>query len=650
MTVFPFVCVSFAALVVGSVCFARRRRYGNAGAAAVGPETLFRDAFERCPDGLAICDAKSGAVTRRNAAFEPFERVLRETPDAREAFASALGRAQDCGAASLDRVRSAEGLVFGVVMTRLDAAGVLVSARDVSAHDAAEEALRESEERFRLFSEAAHEAVIFHRDGVVTDVNERVCEMFGWRREELLGRDGVEMFFPPERREEVRGRVRDEREVVYPTEGLRRTGERFPCEVIPVKTRGPGGGTRVACIRDISTRKAGEAAMCAQISLMEATLDAVGDGVLVVDRAGGVVMFNAKFAEMWRIPKTPCGGRYGTPTPDQAAAQLAEPEEFLAKLREIRTALSPGESDVLLLRDGRIFERQGRPRVADGEVVGRVWTFHDATALMTAQRELRELNAGLERRVEERTRELERTIGLLRESNAELESFSRSVSHDLRAPLRAMDGLSLALLEDHGALLDDRGRDHLRRIRAGATRMGRIMDDILHLSRVGRMHVRRERVNLSEVAAEVMEGLRSGHCGRNVAFHCAPEAFASGDTRLVRVLLENLLGNSWKYTETRDDARIEFGFADGADGLREFFVRDNGAGFDPRSKDRLFTPFTRLHSAQEFEGSGLGLAIVARVVRRMGGEVSADGLPGRGAVFRFTLPRADAAVAPAKVG
>jgi len=253
----------------------------------------------------------------------------------------------------------------------------------------------------------------------------------------------------------------------------------------------------------------------------------------------------------------------------------------------------------------------------------------DITGRKRAEEQVRKLNAELEQRVRDRTAELEATA-------RELDAFAYSVSHDLRAPLRSVHGFSQVLMEDYAGRLDDDGRQHLRRIQANVARMGQLIDDLLRLSRVTRTGLNRERVDIGAQASEIIDELRGAEPHRHVEVVIADALIATGDSHLIRLALDNLLSNAWKFTGKREHAIIGVG-AVRLDGKQAFFVRDNGAGFDMRYANKLFDPFQRLHAATEFEGSGIGLAIVHRILSRHGGRIWAESEPEKGTTFFFTF-------------
>jgi two-component system sensor histidine kinase/response regulator len=227
----------------------------------------------------------------------------------------------------------------------------------------------------------------------------------------------------------------------------------------------------------------------------------------------------------------------------------------------------------------------------------------------------------------------------LEHKNRELESFSYAVSHDLRAPLRRIDSFSRAVLETQGDRLDEAGQLFLTRVREASQQMSQLIDDVLYLSRVTRAELRDQEVDLSALADLALARLQEADPGRQVETKVRPAVIVTGDGQLLRIALENLLENAWKFTAKELNPRIEFGVTQVA-GEPTYFVRDNGAGFDMTYADRLFGPFQRLHSQDEFPGSGIGLATVQRIIHRHGGRVWAEGLVGQGATFQFTLGRA----------
>ncbi|WP_217913475.1 PAS domain S-box protein [Miltoncostaea marina] len=364
-----------------------------------------------------------------------------------------------------------------------------------------------------------------------------------------------------------------------------------------------------------------------------AVVDTAADGIITIDERGVIETVNTAAERLFGYTKEELAGRNVSalmPDPDSAAHD-GYLERYL-RTGEARI-IGIGRDVTGLRRDGSAFPmhlsvaemRLGDERRFTGIV-------RDISARVAAEERVRALNDELEERVRERTRELE-------VANRELEAFSYSVSHDLRAPLRSVNGLSAMLVEDHADGLPADARDLLERIRAAGGRMGELIDDLLQLSRISRTEMRREEVDLGAIAHQVADGLREHDPGRRVEFRVADGLRASGDPRLLRVVLDNLLGNAWKFTRDVPDAVVEFG-ACADDGTTRFYVRDNGAGFDMAYADKLFGPFQRLHHQDEFEGTGIGLATVHRIVRRHGGEVRAEGRVGRGATMWFTIPPA----------
>jgi PAS domain S-box-containing protein len=307
-------------------------------------------------------------------------------------------------------------------------------------------------------------------------------------------------------------------------------------------------------------------------------------------------------------------------TPEDVS--LGVPEEFLEATRLEGRAENEGWR---VRKDGSRFwaDVVMTAVVSDGEVVG----FAKVTRDMTERRAAEERISALHERLRRQTAELE-------SANAELQTFCYSVSHDLRSPLRAIDGFSQALLEDAAPRLDEAGRRLLGRVRAAAGRMGDLIDALLDLSRVTRQPLDRAKVDLSDLARSVAAELARSEPGRSASVEIAPGLEAEGDPRLLRLVLQNLLGNAWKFTSGKPAAAIAFG-AEGSDPA-VYFVKDDGAGFDMRYAEQLFAPFQRLHGA-EFPGTGIGLATVARIVQRHGGKIWAEGKVGEGATFYFTI-------------
>lgn len=317
-------------------------------------------------------------------------------------------------------------------------------------------------------------------------------------------------------------------------------------------------------------------------------------------------------------------------TPDPAIARMLYEQMLVGGIKSVLLVplvLRGKVSGLIAL----VFAESGNRHDLSHLLLGKELGRRAAVAVENSQlyRELQRWSQNLEQRVEERTRQLT-------DVNHELETFSYSVSHDLRAPLRAIDGFSQALIEDYADQLDEDGQNYLRRVRAATQRMGALIDDLLELSRVTRREMATVPIDLSLIAHEVIEELQTAEPDRKVEVIIQPGLKADGDTNLVFIVLQNLLGNAWKFSSRQEVAKIEFGTTR-YEGEEVFFVRDNGAGFDMQYGNKLFGAFQRLHHNNEFEGTGIGLATVQRIVHRHGGWVKATAVIGQGATFYFTL-------------
>jgi PAS domain S-box-containing protein len=379
--------------------------------------------------------------------------------------------------------------------------------------------------------------------------------------------------------------------------------------------------------RTAQTVKEGEARLAGIVS-------SAMDAIITVDVGQRVVLFNAAAEKMFGCSSSDALGqtvdqfiperlRLGHPVHIQEFGATGVTSRAMGALGAISGVRAGGEEFPI------------EASISQVEVAGeRLFTviLRDVTESRRAEHENQRLGAELEERVRQRTEELEA-------ANQDLESFSYSISHDLRAPLRTVDGFSQALLEDFGEQLPDEGRRFVGIIRAGAQRMGGLIDDLLAFSRLGRQALStRVTVDMENLVREALEELLPERKGRRVELRIADLAFGEGDVALLKQVWVNLLSNALKYTRKLEVAVVEVGSAL-ENGETVYFVRDNGAGFDMRYAKKLFGVFQRLHRAEDFEGTGVGLAIVQRIIRRHGGRVWAEAVVDRGATFRFTLPR-----------
>jgi PAS domain S-box-containing protein len=493
--------------------------------------------------------------------------------------------------------------------------------------------LGESEERFRTtFEQAAVGVAHVGPDGRWLRVNDKLCEITGYSREELAGMTFQDITHSDDLQKDLKhlGRLLAGEIRTYSTEKRYRRKDGSVVWInLTVSAVGDSPGHVkyfITNIVDVTERREAEEALSQSEERYRAVVEQSAEGLYLVDSVTRRILeTNPALQNMLGY----------------TAAELRGMglHEIVAHARE------DVEANVeRTLREGTRFIRERGYRRKDGSVVeveiaasaidygGKkviCAAIRDITERKQAEEAIRRFNEELEDRVRRRTAQL-------RASNEELEALSSSVSHDLRAPLRAMTGFSRILMEDYGESLDEAGQDYLRRVQEAGERMAMMIDDLLDLSRLTRREMRREEVDLSALARDVAEHLRRVDPQRRARFAVAEGISASADAGLLRVVMENLLENAWKFTSKETEALIEFG-AVGEGGGPVYYVRDNGVGFDEAYADKLLAPFQRLHGEGEFEGTGLGLSTVARIVRRHGGSLWAEGEVGRGATFFFTL-------------
>ncbi len=491
----------------------------------------------------------------------------------------------------------------------------------------------EAQRRFRVAMDTSADIITLVDPETMRyiDVNATACEPQGYTREQMLamGPQDVSDLPKEEFARQFALTIASGESTRLLATHRRADGVKFPIEVVRRAVRSEGRWIIVSVLRDISERVEAEASLRRSEERFRKLAALSSDSFWETDA-------------QHRFIHVVSGTRFGV---------VYEAKEHLGKARWDMPSVSPGVAGWEWLRetmdahesfhefefaradtDGRIHYRMisGQPVFAEhGVFVGYIGVARDITSRKRDEAKMLELNTQLEARVAQRTADLER-------ANRELEAFSYSVAHDLRAPLRAINSFSAIVLKENAGKLDAASADYLRRVQDGGLRMGELVDDLLDLARISRQEPHRIDLNLATIAGKVLATLTDANPGRKVEVAMSGSMPANCDPALMEIVLSNLVGNAWKFTGKAAAARIEIG-AEDREGRRVYFVRDNGAGFEMQYSQKLFTPFQRLHGRDEFEGTGIGLSLVKRIIDKHHGDVWAEGEKGRGACFYFTL-------------
>jgi PAS domain S-box-containing protein len=507
---------------------------------------------------------------------------------------------------------------------------------DITANRETEQALRASQEKLSRFFYTSPDAVDIARleDGRYFEINSGFTAITGYTAEEAIGKTSLELGVWVEggERAELVREMRQMGQVVNREVRFRRKNGEIGTGLTSASLLEVGGEICLLSItKDITERKALEEEHTERRLFLERVLENAPDAIVTVDTGHRVLDWNAGAQQLFGFSPTEARGKLlgEMLTGDDATAR--EQSFQWRRTADAGRRVAPTKT-VRYRKDGAPVHviTSASPVMSGDRWLETVVIYTDVTAIHSAQEEIRNLNEELEERVRQRTAELTA-------ANRELEAFAYSVSHDLRAPLRGIDGFSQALQEDFAPSLPDAAREHIQRIRSATLRMKDLIDGILALSRITRAEMKVERLDLADMARQVAAELAQRNPGRTVEVRIPATLPACGDRRLIRAALENLLDNGWKFTSRREASLIEL-TAEARGAETAYCMRDNGAGFDMEYAGKLFGPFQRLHRAEDFPGVGLGLANVQRIIHRHGGRVWAEGKEGVGAAFWFTLP------------
>lgn len=613
--------------------------------------------YDASPDMVFLHDSTGKLIDVNKNVLDAYRCTRDEMLDLSVAEISGSGYTQEMANAALARAMTGEPVDIDWMVRRSDGtespvevrlrrleglesdedSSVIAVVRDLSERVYDEQALRQERDfSAAVLNTIGSVVVVLDRTGKLVRYNEAAQAISGYSEKEVLGKCIWDFLLRPEEREGVleafQNLVLGDFPGRYENSWISRTGEERLLAWNNTALQDADGEVEfiIGTAIDITRQRRVERDLINVEMQWNEVIDFLAEPVYLVDLDDKVVRANKAFYDLTGKSPTDMVGR------DIVEIMHPGGERFPCPVCAARTA----RKDALVVMEA---DHPGNPvqrplevslriiRDEQGEPHGILMGLRDLTQQRQIEAELRQHRDNLEHLVQQRTAALEN-------ANRELEAFSYSVSHDLRAPLRGIDGFSQALLDEYSGQIDEVGQDYLHRVRRASQRLGILIDDLLELSRVGRNQMECRQVNLSKVAVSVLKELQEGEPEQQLSAEIESDVTVCGDPVLLRLMMQNLLGNAWKFTSVRQTSEIRFGVQVDEAGERVLFVADNGVGFDMTYSSKLFGAFQRLHTGQEFEGTGVGLATVHRIIHRHEGEIWAESKVNEGATFYFTLP------------